>query len=154
MATKRAKTTNAATGVQTNAETRGEAPAELSERTVIPVIEETPTLTKQVIESGKVRLSKSITEREEVVDVPLFREEVRVERVPVNLYVETAPAVRQEGETLIIPVVEERVVVQKKLFLVEELRVHKEVIEHHEPQPVTLRREEVIVKRINGEDRR
>ena len=50
-------------------------------------------------------------------------------------------------------IIEERVVVQKKLFLVEELRVHKEVIEHHEPQPVTLRREEVIVNRINGEDR-
>ena len=151
MATKRVKTTNAAAA---SAETRGEAPAELSERTVIPVIEETPTLVKEVVESGKVRLSKTISEREELVDVPLFREEVRVERVPVNLYVETAPVVRQEGETLIIPVVEERVVVQKKLFLVEELRVHKEVVEHHEPQPVTLRREEVTVKRVNGEDRR
>lgn len=103
---------------------------------------------KEVVEAGKVRISKRISEREELVDVPLFREEVRVERVPVNLFIEAVPQVRQEGDTLIIPVVEEQIVIQKKLLLVEELRVRKEIIEHHQPQSVNVRKEEVEIKRV------
>ena len=115
---------------------------------VIPVMAEEIAVGKKVIESGKVRISKRISEHEELVDVPLFREEVSVERVPINQFIETRPPVRQEGDTMIIPVVEEQVVIQKKLLLVEELRVRKEVIEHHAPQTVNLRKEEVEIKRV------
>ena len=115
---------------------------------VIPVIQEEVIVDKQVIETGKVRISKRISEHEELVDVPLFREEVTVERVPVNLFVEALPPVREEGDTIIIPVVREEIVIQKKLLLVEELRVRKEIIEHHEPQTVNLLREEVDIKRF------
>ena len=118
------------------------------EKMVIPVIAEEITVGKQVVESGKVRISKRVSEREELVDVPLFKEEVRVERVPVNLFVEALPQVRQEGDTMIIPVVEEQIVIQKKLLLVEELRVRKEVVEHHQPQTVNVRKEEVEIKRV------
>ncbi len=118
------------------------------EKMVIPVIAEEIAVAKKVIESGKVRISKRISEHEELVDVPLFREEVRVERVPMNLFVEAPPPVRQEGDTMIIPVVEEQIVIQKKLLLVEELRVRKEIVEHHQPQTVNLRKEEVEIKRV------
>lgn len=115
---------------------------------VIPVIQEEITVEKQVIEKGKVRISKRISEHQELVDVPLLQEEVAVERVPINLFVEQRPPVRHEGDTMIIPVVEERVVIQKKLFLVEELRVKKQIIESHQPQTVNLLKEEVEVTRI------
>ena|SRR5688500_7182040 len=115
---------------------------------VIPVIQEEIIVDKQVIETGKVRISKRISGHEELVDVPLFREEVTVERVPVNLFVEEPPPVRQEGDTMIIPVVREEIIVQKKILLVEELRVRKEVIEHHEPQTVNVLREEVDITRV------
>jgi uncharacterized protein (TIGR02271 family) len=118
------------------------------ERLVIPVIEEEVTVEKQVVETGKVRVSKRISEHEELVDVPLFREEVTVERVPVNLIVAERPPVRQEGDTMIIPVVEEQIVVQKKLLLVEELRVRKEIVEHHEPRTVNVLKEEVEIRRV------
>ena len=94
--------------------------------------------------------SDAQTAMQELVDVPLFREEVRVERVPINLFVEALPPVRQEGDTMIIPVVEEQIVIQKKLLLVEELRVRKEVVEHHQPQTVNVRKEEVEIKRVAG----
>jgi uncharacterized protein (TIGR02271 family) len=142
MATKRAAMTNRATA-KNDAQTSGE-------KLVIPVIAEEIAVGKKVIESGKVRISKRISEHEELVDVPLFREEVRVERVPVNLFVEAPPPVRQEGDTMIIPVVEEQIVIQKKLLLVEELRVRKEVVEHHQPQTVNVRKEEVEIKRVAG----
>ena len=140
MATKRAAMTNRETA-KNDAQTGGE-------KLVIPVIAEEIAVGKKVVEGGKVRISKRISEHEELVDVPLFREEVRVERVPMNLFVEAAPAVRQEGDTMIIPVVEERIVIQKKLLLVEELRVRKEIVEHHQPQTVNVRKEEVEIKRV------
>ena len=109
---------------------------------VIPVIEEQITFDKQVIESGKVRISKRIVEHEELVDVPIFREEVDVEHVPINQFVDTPPQVRQEGDTMIIPVVQEQVFYQKRLLLVEELHVRKQIIEEHKPQQITLLKEE------------
>lgn len=114
---------------------------------VIPVIQEEITVEKRVIETGKVRISKRIREYEELVDVPLLADHVTVERVPVNLFVEAQPPVRQEGDTIIIPVVEEQIVIQKKLLLVEELRVRKEIVENHLPQTVTLLKEEVEITR-------
>ncbi|MBA2334450.1 MAG: YsnF/AvaK domain-containing protein [Blastocatellia bacterium] len=118
------------------------------ENLVIPVIEEEAFLDKRVVESGKIRISKRVSEHEELIDVPLFREEVTVERVPVNQYVDAPPQVRHEGDVMVIPVFREELVIQKRLVLVEELRVRKQVIEMHQPQSVTLRKEEVDVKRV------
>lgn len=115
---------------------------------VIPVIEEEAFLEKRVVETGKVRISKRVSEREESIDVPLFREDVVVERVPRDKYVDSAPAVRQEGDVTIFSIVREELVIQKRLVLVEELRVTKQIVETHQPQSVTLRKEEVDVIRI------
>jgi stress response protein YsnF len=48
-------------------------------------------------------------------------------------------------------VLEEVLVVEKRLLLKEEVRITKRRIETHMPQRVILRREEVAVERINGE---
>jgi uncharacterized protein (TIGR02271 family) len=127
---------------------------EADNRTLIfPVIEEAAFLDKRVVETGKVRISKRISEREELIDEPLFREEVTVERVPINQYVDQPPQVRHEGDVMIIPVVQEQLVMQKRLVLVEELRVRKQVVETHQPQSVTLRREEIEVRRVAGTEK-
>lgn len=123
-----------------------------NEMTIIPVIEEQLRVDKRIVETGKVRISKQVKEYEEMVDVPLLREEVAVERIPINRLVDSPPEVRQEGDTMIIPVVEEQVYFQKRLVLVEELHVRKQVIETHKPQQVTLRREEVDIKRSAGNE--
>jgi uncharacterized protein (TIGR02271 family) len=119
----------------------------IGEGMVIPVIQEELIVNKQLIETGKVRISKRVTEHEEVVDLPIFREEVSVERVPINKVVDALPPVRKEGDTMIIPVVQEQIVVHKTLLLVEELRVRKEVIESHQSQTIILRKEEVNIQR-------
>jgi len=115
---------------------------------IIPVIQEEIVVDKYIVEKGKVRVSKTVSEHEEIIDEPLFHEKVQVERVPVNKVIDASPSVRQEGDTLIIPVVEEQVFVQKRLVLVEELRVRKEVVETHQPQKITLLKEQVEIKRI------
>ncbi|MCU0893405.1 MAG: YsnF/AvaK domain-containing protein [Rhodospirillales bacterium] len=57
---------------------------------------------------------------------------------------------RQEGDTTIIPVFEEVVVVEKRLKLVEEVRLTKRQTIRHEPQTITLRRQEAVVERLPG----
>ncbi len=78
---------------------------------VIPVIEERLIVDKQAIETGRVRIAKKIHETEETVNIPLARDEVNVERVAINQIVDIPSPVRHEGDTMIIPVVEEILVV-------------------------------------------
>ena len=126
--------------------------AEADERRVIPVIEERLKIDVYPVESGKVRISKEVHEEEVTVDVEALHEEVEVERIPLNQYVETPPpAVRYEGDTMIISVIREVAVVQKRLVLVEELRVKKRQVQTTTPDQVTLRKEEVKVERLSAE---
>ena len=122
------------------------------QKVVIPVIEEKVFVEKQTVETGKVRISKRVSEHEELIDLPLFREEVTVERVPVNQYIDQPPTVRNEGDVMIIPVVEEQIVMQKRLVLIEELRVKKQIVETRNEQSVTLRKEKIDIKRIAGSE--
>lgn len=122
----------------------------LLETVVIPVIVEELHVDKQLIETGRVRLVKTVHQDEQTVNIPLMREEVTVERVALNQYVDQPPSTRQEGDTTIYPVLQEVVVTEKRLLLVEEIRVTKRQVETHETQSVTLRREEVNVERIDA----
>ena len=83
------------------------------------------------------------------MDEPLQREEVTVERVPVNELVEgEAPMPHYENEVFVIPILEEVLVVQKRLLLKEEVRVTRRRTTVSKPQQVTLRREVVEVERV------
>jgi uncharacterized protein (TIGR02271 family) len=115
---------------------------------VVPVIAEELAVGRREVETGRVRLTKQVHERQEVVDQPTVTEDVVVERVPVNRVVEAAPAPRQEGDTWVVPVMEEVVVVERRLVLKEEVRITRRRTESHDPQTVTLRSEEVRIDRI------
>ena len=116
---------------------------------VIPVMAETLAIDKRQVETGRVRIRKIVHEHEQTVDPPLWREEVVIERVPINRVVNEPPSTRSEGETLILPLLEEVFVVEKRLLLKEEVRITKRRIDTHAPQRVTLRREEATVERIH-----
>lgn len=119
---------------------------------VIPVMQEQVTVGKRLVETGKVRISKKVTEDQTSVSLPLSREEYHVERVPVNQIVDTPPpAMRHEGDTAIIPVLREVMVVQKRYEIVEEIRITKRRIETTDTQQITLRKEEVHIER-SGRD--
>ena len=115
---------------------------------VVPVVAEELRVDRQSVETGRVRVTKAVRERQQVVDEPTRTEHVTVERVPVNRVVDGPVAPRQEGDTLILPVLEEVVVVERKLVLKEEVRITKHVSETREPQTVTLRSEDVRIDRI------
>ncbi len=118
---------------------------------VVPVMVEELEVEKRRVEMGRVRISKVVREREELVDEPLFREEVSIERVPVNRFVDEPIPVRYEGDTLVVSLVEEVPVVEKRLMLKEELRITRRQVEVHQPVPVTLRSEEATVEHIKAD---
>jgi uncharacterized protein (TIGR02271 family) len=115
---------------------------------VVPVAEEVLDIERRQVETGRIRVQKLVHERTELVDEPLLRDEVTITRVPVNRVIDQPVGTRQEGETLIVPVFEEVLVVEKRLLLVEEVHITRRTREIHQPEEVTLRREEVVVERI------
>jgi uncharacterized protein (TIGR02271 family) len=118
---------------------------------VLPVIEETLVVETRPVETGRVRIRKVVHEREELVDEPLLREEVAIERVPINRVVEGPIPVRSEGDTMIVSVLEEVLVVETRLLLKEELRITRRRTETHRPVPVTVRRADVSIERVDRE---
>lgn len=124
------------------------------ERVVVPVVEEQLQVEKRKVEAGGVRIRKVVHEREEVIDEPLMREEVQVKRVPVNRVVEAPIPVRHVGNTMIISLLEEVLVVEKRLMLKEELHITKSETETYKPQRITLRREEAMVERVETSEPR
>jgi uncharacterized protein (TIGR02271 family) len=115
---------------------------------VIPVIEEEIDVSKRKVDTGVTRITKRVYQREEVIDEPLLKEEVHVERVAVNRYVEEPVAIRREKEKTIIPVLEEVLVVEKRLLLKEELHVSKRTTEVRNPQEAVVRSEEVEIENM------
>ena len=116
----------------------------------IELAEERLEVGKREVERGRVVVRTRVDTREEVAEVDLRREEVEVERVPVGRVVEAPPPVREEDGVLIVPVLEERLVVTAELVLVEEIRIAKRSRTEHVREPVTLRSERAEVERLEG----
>lgn len=114
----------------------------------VPVIEESVRVDKEVVETGRVVIRKTVHQDTQTVRVPLQADQVHVERVPVNRVVESPPEVRHEGDTMIIPVLREEVVVTTRLVLVEELHVRKQALTTNYTEEVALRREEIHYERL------
>ena len=119
--------------------------------TVIPVAEETITISKRQVEVGQVRVSLT-TDVEQMVAREMLRgRKVEVERVAVGRTLaegETPPQTREDGDTLIIPVVEEVAVVVKRLVLREEVRLRFVQTEVPFEQEVDVRRQRATVERV------
>lgn len=120
---------------------------EQEEVAAIPLVEERLTVEKRKVESGRLQVRISVNEREERVPIELSHDEIQIDRVPKNLPVSDLPSVRHEGNTTIIPVVEEVVVVEKRLVLVEEIHVRRVSSTTTEEIPVVIRSEQASVER-------
>ena len=106
-------------------------------------------------EAGRVNVKKSVRTEREVVRVPRRREEVDIERVPVEGEArETSGATEADiGEDeVVVQVFEEEIVVSKRVVLKEEIRLRKRVAWDEETVEVDLRKEEVEVDDQSGRD--
>lgn len=118
------------------------------ETATIPLVEERLNASKRQVETGRVRIRTETVQDPVWLRDDLREDRVEVERVPCEREVARMPEVRTEGDLLIIPVVEERLITQKHLFLIEEVHVRR--VSRIQPieEPVMLRRQHVAVERM------
>jgi stress response protein YsnF len=116
----------------------------------IAVTEEQLHVGRRVSETGHgLRVRKHVEEVPVEAQASVVHEFVDVERVRVDRVVDVAPALRQEGDVTVVPVVEERLVTRKELVLVEEIRLTRRREETPAHADLTLRRERVVVERLD-----
>lgn len=114
---------------------------------MIPVLREQLDVRVARERTGTVRLRKVVHETAVPVGATGFRETVETKRVAVNQAVDSTRAPWQQGDTLVIPVYEERLVSQ--LFLLEEIHLTRRREAFDASATASLRREEVLVERLD-----
>lgn len=120
--------------------------------TVLPVVQESLSVDKRRVVTGRTRIETVTDTVEEFVKTELESDSVSIERVPIGVEIDSVPAVRVEGDVTILPVVEEILVVEKRLVLREEIRVARRRKTETIETPVEIRRQRAIVTRLPGSD--
>lgn len=118
----------------------------------VPVYQEEAWVEKRIVDTGRgVRIHKTVAELPCRIDERLQRDEVEVTHVPVDRIVplDQAPATRYEGDTLVVPILEEVLVVERRLRIKEELRITRHRREEHHAETVLLKSEQVSVERFD-----
>lgn len=116
------------------------------------VTEERLEVGRRVVDSGPtLRLRKQVEEVPAPVNEQVAHEFVDIQRVPVGRVLEAPVPVRQEGDVMVVPVIEERLVTRKELVLVEEIRLTRRREVREVSAEVSLRRERVVVERFDPE---
>jgi uncharacterized protein (TIGR02271 family) len=104
-------------------------------------------------EAGQVNINKSVRTEREIVRVPKRREEVEIERIPVEGGAREASGATEADigeDEVVLQLFEEEVVVTKRVVLKEEIRLRKKVVEDEEVVEVDLRKEELEIEDQSG----
>jgi stress response protein YsnF len=117
----------------------------------IPLHAEDLTVSK-LQATGVVQVRTVTREHEAFVDETLNHERVRIDRIPIGRQVEAMPPVRQEGDTTILSVVEETIVIERRLILKEEIHIRRLHVAERHQEAVVLRKQEAVITRIEPHD--
>jgi uncharacterized protein (TIGR02271 family) len=114
---------------------------------VLPLLGEELSVSRRIVKTGIVKVATVTHGREVLVDEPVVRERVEVERIAVGRFIDTFPDVREEGDITIIPVVEEVIVIEKRLRLKEEVHLRRVRVTEQHQELVVLREQDAVVTR-------
>jgi uncharacterized protein (TIGR02271 family) len=116
----------------------------------VPKVQEEVRVEVREVETGGVRVHKTVNEQPHQIDEHLLRDEVDVKHVPIDRIVSLseAPSARQEGDTLIVPILEEVLVVEKRCRIKEEIHITRSQRTEHHVETVVLRSEDVTIERF------
>lgn len=101
--------------------------------------------TKERVETGQVQISKDVVSEQRTLDVPVTREEVVIERHPVDRRHSDRPIDDRE-QTITVPVHEERVDLEKRTVVYEEVGVGTREVQDTQHVSDTVRREEARIE--------
>lgn len=113
-----------------------------AQETVLTRSEEELSIGRRSVEAGEVEVQKTVDTEHVSQRVPVTREEVVVDRRPVN---EVRAAADMGDEVIRIPVIEEEIVVEKRPVVREEIVIRKHVVHDTAEVEADLRRERIDV---------
>jgi stress response protein YsnF len=123
-----------------------------SEAEVIARAEEEVRLDKRMVTTGKVRVRTIVDVETELAKATLDGETVDITRVPIDRIVDQAPGIRVEDNVTIIPVLEEVLIVEKRLVLKEEVHIRKLATTEDVEIPVELRKQHAVIERLPADE--
>jgi len=129
------------------------ADANTNDQVSAKVIEENLQVGKRVEQTGGARLRSRIVERPVEASVRLREEHVNVDRKPVDRPATEADFAAFKEGSIEVTESAERAVVSKEARVVEEVTLGKEVSEREETIHDTVRKTEVDVEKLDGNDR-
>ncbi|HEX2529242.1 MAG TPA: DUF2382 domain-containing protein [Geminicoccus sp.] len=118
----------------------------------VELLEERLKIDRRIVELGRTHVAIEVETRQQFVEALLHEEEVTVDRITIDQFVDEVPPVREEHGVLIVPVVEEQLVVGTRLVLKEELRIKKLSQEVPVRRMIPLRAELATVRRVDEPD--
>ena len=122
---------------------------EAEQHEIIPLAEEQAEVTTTRVVDRRIRIHRSTTTAEKLLETELWHEEVEIKHIAKNETLEEGyfPQVRQEGDVLIVPVIEEQVEIIRRHILKEEVHIHKLKKNEQFQQNVTLRSQEIEISK-------
>ncbi|MBO3063736.1 DUF2382 domain-containing protein [Mammaliicoccus fleurettii] len=115
--------------------------------------EERLNVDKENVETGEASVDKRVVEEQEEFDVPVEREEVTIERRPVNEKVDE-DFNAQGDDSVRVPLHEERVNVDKENVVSEEIVIKKNKVQDTEHVSEKVRREEADINNPTEDNNR
>ena len=106
------------------------------------------------VEGDTVRVSTVTRETEKLVDEALAHERVEVENVAIGRPIDIVPPVREEGDVTIIPIVEEVLVIEKRLILKEEVHIRRVRVPDRHREVIILREQDIVIERTKPAETR
>ena len=116
----------------------------------LTLLAEEVSVEKETVENGRLRVSKQTLTREAFIDESLRSEHAEIETIPVGRQIFEVPSVRHEGDTIIIPIVEEVLHTERRLILKEEIKITRRQKTEHFHDRVTLRYQEAVITRVQS----
>ena len=115
---------------------------------LVPLHAEEVSVGKRRVVTGQVKVATVTRQQEQLVEELLEHDHVEIERIAIGKEVDKAPLVREDGDTLIIPIVEEVAVVERRLLLKEEVRVRRIRETQRYQERVVVRKQEAVITRL------
>ena len=125
----------------------GAAQAGAEESGVLRLFAEDAAVSRQVVETGRVRVAKVTRTRDHLIDELLAHTRFEVNRVPIGRLIDTMPPIKEDGDLTIVPIVEETLVVERKVMLKEEVHIRRVQTTERYQQTVKLRYQSAEVTR-------
>jgi uncharacterized protein (TIGR02271 family) len=113
----------------------------------IPVVAETLEVETESVQTGAVRIRIEVERMSERVDTEHVRDEYRPTVTPVGTLAHERRDPYLDGDDVVIPVYEERMVIERRLFLKEEVRLRRIRHVEHEEVEFPVRRDRPVFER-------